>query len=193
MKIIGITGGIGSGKSEVARAFYELGADVVDADKISRFLMEKDGASYNLVVKEFGEEILNDDRTINRKKLAEIVFSDKVKLEILNTLTHKCIFEEMQNQIDSSEKEVVCLDVPLLFSSDFPFKCDFTIGVIAPKEKRIIRVMERENCTREEVLARIKNQITDTEIEERADYIIENDGSIVNLKEQVKGLYNIFV
>ncbi len=187
-KILGITGGIGAGKSCVANLFAKLGATVVDADKIAREILEPNGKAFPLVVEHFGEEILTPDRTINRKKLAGIVFCDKQKLELLNHLTHPAVFEEMQRQIKAAKTEIVCLDVPLLFTCDFPIHCDRTLAVVAPKELRIARILERDGCGREQAEARMRNQLSDEEFREKADLILCNDGDVVALEEKVRDI-----
>ncbi len=190
MKLLGITGGIGAGKSLVTRCFNELGATIVDADEIARQVMDTDGIAYEEVIRHFGCEILDENKNINRKKLAQIVFSDSKKLEQLNQITHPCIFKEMENQIINAKTPLVCLDVPLLFSSNFPFSCNKTLAVIAPKELRIQRVMERDGATRGAVEARIAAQLSDEDFKKLADYCIYNDGEEEKLREEIQRVYN---
>lgn len=187
MKIIGVTGGIGSGKTTVSAIFKDYGAEIIDADEISRSITKKNTAAYFEIVNSFGAEILLSDGEINRKALAKKVFSDKISLELLNKITHKYVFEEMEKRIKTSEKEVVVLDVPLLFSSEFPFDCDLTVGVIADLEQRIKRVQIRDGLTREEIIKRIENQISDEELRKKADVIIENN-SLDSAVSQVKNI-----
>lgn len=175
MKIIGVTGGIGSGKTTVSSMFASFGAEVVDADKIARAVTKSSGAAYKEIIDVFGEEILLPDGEINRKALGKIVFQDKKSLELLNNITHKYVFDEIKKRIECSLAQVVVLDVPLLFSSDFPFECDLTVGVIADKEERIKRVEKRDGLSREEILKRIENQISDEVLRQKADVIIENN------------------
>lgn len=188
MKIIGITGGIGSGKSTVSSEFKKLGATVVDADNISRMVTAKNGCAYPEIIQAFGEEILLDNGEIDRKKLAKFVFSDKSKLNELNKITHKYVFEEMDRQIANAEAEIVVLDVPLLFNKDFPIKCDLKIAVIADRAIRIERVKNRNGLSTDEVEARIKNQLTDEEYARLADVCIINE-NLDNTKEQIKKIY----
>ena len=188
-KILGITGGIGAGKSYVAKLFAELGATVVDADKIAREILEPDGRAYLQVVETFGREVLTSDGFIDRKKLAGIVFADNGKLEVLNGLTHPVVFEEMKKQIDSAETELVCLDVPLLFSCDFPIPYDMTLAVIAPTELRITRILDRDCCTREDAIARMENQLSDAELQEKADFSLVNAGDQEALEQEVEKIY----
>lgn len=190
MKLLGITGGIGAGKSLVTRCFKELGATIVDADAIARQILDTNGIAYEEVIRQFGCGILEENKNINRKKLAQIVFSDSKKLEQLNQITHPCVFKEMEHQINDSKTPLVCLDVPLLFSSNFPFSCDKTLAVIAPKELRIQRVIERDGTTRSEVEARIAAQLSEEEFKKFADYCICNDGEEEKLREEIQRVYN---
>ena len=119
MKIIGITGGIGAGKSTVCEEFKKYGACIIDADKISHQVTAKNGSAYAEIVENFGTDVLKSDGEIDREKLAGIVFSDQNELEKLNYITHKHIFEKMREEIASSDSELIILDVPLLFSADF--------------------------------------------------------------------------
>ncbi len=188
-KILGITGGIGAGKSFVANLFSKLGATVVDADKIAREILEPGGSAFIKVIKSFGKEILLEDGTIDRKKLANIVFSDPEKLELLNRLTHPAVFEEIENCIKKADSNVVCLDVPLLFTCDFPISCDKTLAVIAPKEMRIKRIIARDNCTREEAIARMMTQLSDDEFREKADICLVADGDEDMLRKAIAEIY----
>ena len=184
MKIIGITGGIGAGKSTVCEEFKKYGACIIDADKISHQVTAKNGSAYAEIVENFGTDVLKSDGEIDRKKLAGIVFSDQNELEKLNYITHKHIFEKMREEITSSDRELIILDVPLLFSADFDIKCDYKIAVVANLQERIKRVMFRDGISRDDVLKRIDAQLSDEEMREKADMCIEND-SFENMRNQV--------
>lgn len=194
MIIVGLTGCIGSGKSTVSRIFYELGAYTVDADKISRKILEKETPAYFEVLDRFRSNILNSDKSIDRKALASIVFSDKEQLEVLNKITHKYIFLQMQKDINELKKhnpEVIILDVPLLFSEDFLIEYDKSVVVSANREVCINRVVERDLMTEKEAMDRIKNQICDDELRLRADYIINNNSDDLDeLRQKVKLVYD---
>ncbi len=194
IKIIGLTGGIGSGKSTAAKLFKELGAYVIDADKISHEVMEPNMPAYKEVVDVFGNEISNDDKSINRKHLAKLVFNDKSKLELLNGITHKYIFADMQNRIDAytanHDLGIIILDVPLLFNSDFPISCDKTIAVVADRDVRIKRTVRRDNCTAAQVKERMCSQLSDDELIALADYSIDNSSELSDLKNHVQIVYN---
>lgn len=188
MKIIGITGGIGAGKSTVSREFGKLGAAVVDSDAISRNVTKKGGKAYGEIADFFGEEFLLEDGELDRRKIAKEVFSNGEKLNALNSITHKHIFAEMEKEIASAASDVAVLDVPLLFTSEFPFDCDLKIAVLADEDIRIKRVMERDNLSEAEIRARIANQIGDEEYKRLADIcIINND--INHTRDMVREIF----
>lgn len=189
MKVLGITGGIGAGKSTVTEALVRMGAAVVDADRVARKVMEPGEQAYTEIVRSFGKGILNSDGTVNRKALADIVFTDENKLKILNEITHPCIFRQMQTEMVEAKAELVVLDVPLLFSADFPIVCDKTLAVLAPEELRIQRVMSRDGCTEEKVLERMAVQMSEEDLRKRADFVIVNDEGMEKVLRQTQEIY----
>lgn len=191
MKIIGITGGSGAGKSTLCAELKKRGAKIIDADKIAREVSTRGGAAFDETVGYFGDGILGSDGEIDRKLLGKIVFSDREKLKKLNEITHKHIFAAMRREIENSEKNTVILDVPLLFSEDFPIKCDLTVAVTAPKELRTERIMKRDNIDRNAAAARLKNQMSDAEYARLADRCFENDGDMEKTAEFAEELLNI--
>lgn len=196
VKIIGLTGGIGSGKSTAAKIFCGFGAYLIDADKISHNILNKNTPAYTETVAEFGNGILDSDGLIDRKALAAIVFSDSAELDALNRITHKYIFDEMRRQIDACVSEhkfnIIVLDVPLLFADDFPFKCDKTVAVIADRETKLCRASERDGTDPEKIARRLDNQLSDEMLKERADYIVSNnaDCSLDELKNQIFSIFS---
>lgn len=193
MKIIAVTGGIGSGKSTVAKEFKNLGAVVISADEVSHLIMKKGGLAYNKVTEVFGDGILNADKEINRKSLAGIVFNDKDKLILLNSITHSIIYKVMAEEVKKAkdaDKDVVCLEIPLLFNDKCPIDYDMSIAVVADKEIRINRVINRDNCTRSEAESRMAKQLTDDKLKEYADCVVENNGDLAKLKKSVKEIYD---
>lgn len=189
MKLLGITGGIGAGKSTVTRIFSDLGATCIDADVLAREVLEPGQIGYQKVIEVFGDGILQADGRIDRKGLAKIVFQKKEKLAQLNQITHQEVFKRMEEEIKRAKTQIVCLDVPLLFTSEFPFHCTKTIAVLAPLSVRMDRVVKRDHSTEEDVLARIQAQLSDNELRNLADYIIINDGSLTDTKKQVQEIY----
>ena len=189
MKIIALTGGIGSGKSSALLEFQKLGAEIIDSDKISHMLMMRGKAAYNEVVAEFGREILSENGEIDRKRLAEIVFSDEKKLKRLNEITHTLIYNEIKRRISESDADVVCIEIPLLFSSENPLDLDMKIAVVANRETRISRVISRDGCERQQAEARMNRQLSDDEMRRLADCVIENNGDIKALEKRVCEIY----
>ncbi len=193
MKVIAITGGIGSGKSACLREFERLGAHIISCDEISHRIMMRGGCAYDEVVERFGKGILGADNEIDRAVLAGIVFSDKDKLEELNSITHRLIFAEINKNINETAAEIICIEIPLLFTIESPIDIDFKIAVIAPIETRIERAMVRDGVSQEKIEARLKNQITDEEMRRRADYVIENDGDFDALRKKVEKVFGEIV
>ena len=188
MKIIGVTGGTGAGKSSLCDELKKCGATVLDCDRISRNVPKNDGSAFDEIIEVFGEEMLAADGELNRKALAAVVFNDEQKLELLNKITHKHIFAEMQKQLDECKTHVAVMDVPLLFNADFPFKCDLTVAVLATPELRLERIMSRDGISETAALERMKNQMTDDEYKNLADVCFVNDGNPEKVREFAKEL-----
>ncbi len=172
-KIIGLTGGIGSGKSTVADYFRKAGIPVYIADEEAKKIMDKLEVS-KLVIETFGNEILTSG-TIDRKKLAGIVFNDAGKLAQLNAIIHPAVKSDFQNWISNHRDEPFLMkEAAILFESGSDQDCDFVITVTAPVETRIKRVMDRDNASYEAVLNRIANQWTDEQRIAKSDFVISN-------------------
>lgn len=190
-KRIGLTGGIGAGKSTAAKRFRELGVLVLDADEISRASLKKGGACYKDVIESFGSDILALDGEIDRKKLASIVFGDEEKRRQLNAIVHPYVIETMFNRAEealSKSGGIVVFEVPLLFESGIHEKMDRNILVACGEEQRVKRILARDNNTRQAALARIRAQMPEEEKRLLANYILENDGTIEQLNAQIDAL-----
>ena len=183
MKIIGVTGGTGAGKSTLCEELKKCGATVIDCDHISRSVTKSDVAAFGEIIETFGAEMLAADGELNRKALAAVVFNDEQKLELLNKITHKYIFAEMQKQLGECKTPVAVMDVPLLFNTDFPFKCDLKVAVLAAPEVRLERIMGRDGISKTAALERMKNQMTDDEYKSLADVCFINDGNPEKIRE----------
>ncbi len=181
MKIIGLTGASGSGKSTVVKVF---GFPVVDADKAARSAVENQEC-LNLLVESFGADILNKDKTLNRKELAKRAFISKEKTEILNSITHPFIIKIMNDEIERlkqmGEKAIV-VDAPQLFEAKCEDICDVVIGVLADKDIRIKRIISRDNISEEDAKIRLLAEKSDEFFKSRCDYIIINNGTVETLK-----------
>lgn len=193
MRIIGITGGIGSGKSTISRILYDLGARIVDADKIAREVVRKGEKAYEEITAFFGRDILDDGGELDRKKLAALVFDNKEKLEVLTSITHKYIIERMIQSIekekDEGKAEIVVIDAPIPVEHGFVDMVDEIWVVTADKDIRIRRIMDRSGYTLEEALKRVEAQKKEEEYLKLADEIICNNGGIEELEKQVARLF----
>jgi len=173
---IGLTGGIGSGKSTVAKIFETLGIPVYYADDAAKELMNTDPDLKELIIKNFGSNVYTDNK-LNRSYLASIVFADKLKLEILNSLTHPATINAANEWIALQKGPYIIKEAALLFESDAHKHLDAIIGVSSPIALRMKRVMQRDNLTEEDVQKRINRQMDEAEKMRRCDYIIHNDES----------------
>ena len=171
---IGLTGGIGSGKSVVANIFKVLGIPVFDADTEAKLIMEKDEQLALSIQKLFGQETYTNKK-LNRKYLANIVFDDPDKLEQLNSLVHPAAILAANTWMNRQTSPYVVKEAALLFESKSASHLDFIIGVYAPKTLRIKRVMERDNATPENVLARMSRQMDEEEKMKLCDFVLVNN------------------
>lgn len=181
MKIIGITGSSGSGKSTVSKIMAEeLGAKVIDADEVVKQMQVPGKIYFEKTAKLFGKEILQKDGSLNRRKLAEIIFQDELKKEELDKLTYKYVVEEIKKQISNIQEEYIIIDAPLLIESKLNEICDVTIGLISSEEEQIKRICKRDNIEENEAKLRIKSQKNNNFYEMNVDYVVENNGGTYN-------------
>ena len=194
MLIIGVTGGIGSGKSSVSSILKELGARVLDADAITRQVVEPGKPAWHEIVSSFGSDILNPDKTIDRKKLAGIVIKSGTEKKKLEAIIHHKVLTAMKWQIDILKKEgykgVVALDVPIPVKDGFLNIVDQVWVVTSDYEERIRRIMKRSGFSREEAKIRIASQLSQDEYVRLADVVIKNDKDFNELRNKVERLYN---
>jgi dephospho-CoA kinase len=186
--VVGLTGGIASGKSTVANMFKEMGIEVIDADVEAREAVKRGEVAYEQIVTYFGEDILNDDHTINRSQLGEIIFNDSVKRQKLNEIVHPDVRRRMNEKKKAAilrGDQVVVLDIPLLFESGLKHMVDVVLLVYVEKDVQLQRLMERNLLTKEEALARIQSQIPIQDKRKLADKVINNNGSIDDTKKQL--------
>lgn len=193
-KIIGLTGGIATGKSTASSILIEMGYLVIDADKIARQVVEVGKPAYEEIVKVFGKGILDDENNIDRKKLASLIFKDSAMRKKLNAIVHPHIFQEMKDKIEQyKDQRVIFLDVPLLIEELDKFK-EYEIDlddiwlVYVDENTQLDRLIKRDKINREEAIRKIRTQIS---IEEKKKYvtkIIDNRKDINNLKEQITKL-----
>ena len=185
-KIIGLTGGIASGKSTVSAELRARGAVIVDADVISRTLLDRDGAAYEQVAAAFPQYVL-EDGTIDRRGLGAYVFSHEEGIHRLNAITHPIIVEEVKKRAYAEEGNVI-IDAPLLIEVGLDKICHEIWLVTADRQVRVERIMRRNGLSREEAEDRINNQLSEEEKRKRAHLVIDNSGSMEELQEQIRGL-----
>ncbi|GEP96779.1 dephospho-CoA kinase [Chitinophaga cymbidii] len=175
MYIIGITGGIGSGKSTVARVFRLLGIPVYSADDAAKEIMVKDPQLVEQIKAHFGPEAYLGDGTLHRKFISGIVFNDKEQLAVLNSLVHPATIRDSENWAARQKSPYVIKEAALMFETASFHHVDSVISVYAPEALRIHRVMKRDHVSRNDVLARMHKQIDDRIKMKLADYVIYND------------------
>ena len=195
MKVVGLAGGSGSGKGAVCQIFASLGFLIVDTDALYHYMTEGKSKCLDELRLEFGDEILTAQGTLDRKKLADIVFSDdnKQRLARLNEISHFHILKQTREIIDKARLDEVVgviIDAPLLFESGFDRECDVTVSVLAPKALRVERIMARDSISRERAEKRISAQLTDEQLKALSDYVIVNDADIEILRERVFDVAN---
>ncbi len=184
--IIGLTGQTGAGKSTVSDIFVSNGFSLIDADEISRQVMEVGTPCLSELFDFFGEEIRNADDSLNRKALAKIVFTDKGKLESLNSICHPFITEEILARIShltAEGKQYILLDAPTLFESKASDFCDLIISVVASPDLRRARIIARDSLTVQEANERMGSQLEEDFFVSHSDYVIRNDEALSHLKE----------
>ncbi|GAA4040390.1 dephospho-CoA kinase [Nonomuraea soli] len=187
---VGLTGGIGSGKSEVARRLAERGAVVIDADKIAREVVEPGTPGLARVVASFGTEVLHPDGSLNREKLGSIVFADPERLATLNGIVHPLVGERVGLlQSQAADDAIVVYDVPLLTENKLAPLYEVVVVVDASEATRIARLAEHRGMAGEEARARIAAQATREERLAVADVVISNEGSLEELERQVSELW----
>lgn len=191
MDIYGLTGGIGSGKSAAAAIFEECGIPVVSADELSRIVVTPGSEGLAAVVAAFGEGVLAPDGELDRRKLGALVFKDPAQRARLEGILHPRIrdsFQDVLAALEATGQTLVVYEVPLLFENNLDKQMKAVILVCAPDDQRIARVMARDRLNPEDVRARMAAQMDDATRRSRAQYVLENDGDLDHLREQVEAL-----
>ncbi len=203
-KIVGLSGGIGSGKSTVARMLAELGATVIDADAIVHELQAPGTPLVEEIRQAFGDGVVGEDGALDRAALGDIVFRDETARKRLNDLVHPKVGAEFARRVAAAQGDpatrLLVLDIPLLFEgrragtgTSAVMQFDATVLVFASEETQIARQVERDGCTREEALRRIGAQMPLAEKRQLADHVIENDGALEETERQVRELFEQLV
>ena len=193
LRAFGLTGGAGSGKSTVATMFAELGARVIDADRVAHEVIRSPNPAYHEIVREFGFEILDTEGEIDRRRHAAIVFADPEKLKILNAIVHPRVIERIEHVAEgfllADPKAVFIVDAALLYEAGYADRFNKIIVAWSRPEQQIERLMARMRLTREQAELRIAAQMPAEEKRRRADYLIDCSGDLETTRAQVNQLY----
>ena len=188
MKIVGLTGGIGSGKSTVLNEFKDLGIKTYSADNAAKTLINSDRALIDSIKKVFGNNIYKKNK-LDTKQLSKIVFQDSDKLEVLNSIIHPAVLNDFDSFVRANDEIYIVKEVAIIFETKSEKAYDKIILVRAPMKERIKRVLLRDDTTIDEVTKRIKNQVDDSSIINKCDYIIDNY-KLSDLKDKVTKIHN---
>ncbi len=188
--VVGLTGGIGSGKTTVVKLFQEF-ENVITyiADDRAKYLMNHSEEIKQSLIQVFGEKSFTNG-ILNRNYLSDIVFKDKSKLDVINSIVHPAVKNDFQQYVQKNKDKIVIYEAAILFESGSYQNCDFVISISVRLEERINRVLKRDNTSKEAVLQRVKHQWTETKRNLLSNYIIWNN-SLESTKHQVKNIYNI--
>ena len=192
MKVIGLTGGIGSGKSTVSKLAEEMGAVILDADKVGHEAYTPDSETWREVVAAFGDEIVAEDRSIDRRKLGAIVFADPAALARLNGIMHPRMFDMMKVRLDEYRRQgtrIVVLEAAILIEARWTPLVDEVWVTVASEPVVVERVRERTGLSEEQIRSRIRSQLSNEERTRQADEVISNDGSLDELRAAVARLW----
>lgn len=191
-KIIGLTGGIATGKTTVSKILIEKGYKLIDADKIAREVVAINNPAYLRIVEEFGESILLEDKTIDRKALGNIIFNDNSSREKLNQITHPQIFKTIKLNIQKlcKEESIIFVDIPLLFEQfhlfkEYDIRFNEIVLVYVDEKTQIERLVKRDFISKEQALNKIRSQMPIVEKRSKSSKTIDNNGDVEELKKQV--------
>lgn len=190
-KVFGLTGSIASGKSTVSNFLKECNIPIVDADIIAKEVVEKGQPAYKKIIEAFGPDIVLQNGEINRPLLGSIIFNDKEKRLQLNSIVHpevRRVMLEQTNTYLANGEPIVIMDIPLLYEGNLVHLVEKVIVVTVNEETQLSRLMNRNHLTREEAVSRISSQIPVKEKEEKADFVIDNNGNLEDTKQQVMDL-----
>lgn len=193
MKLVGLTGGIASGKSTVAKLFTQLGAKVIDADQVSRDICEPGRPAIEILRDEFSDSVIDQNGGLDRIAMREIVFNDREKLRKLESILHPLIYQEIATWLAGcveSGAKVAIMEATLIIEAPPPVPLDCLIVVTCKESTRIQRIKNRDGFDEEHIRKVMANQLHDSERVKHADYVIENDGDLEETREKVIAVWN---
>jgi dephospho-CoA kinase len=188
--VIGLTGGIATGKTTVSNYLKELGYSIIDADVIARQVVEPGTNGLRMITDTFGEKVLTSDGQLDRQHLAQLVFTSSEQLQQLNRILQPIIRERIQELISTSKDPVVVIDVPLLYEQHYEDLCDVVMVVSVQPQQQLERLMNRNHLTMDEAKNRVASQMPLSPKERLADVVIDNNGSVEETRQQVKKWLN---
>jgi len=190
---VGLTGGIGSGKSEVSKFFHKWGAFILDADKEAKKIIDKNEKAQQEIIKEFGSDVINIDNKIDKQKLARVAFQDEFHQLNLNSIIHPYVFKKIDETFDKikldNKHKIFVVDAALIYESGADTHMDYVIVVTSLLRYRTERVMSRQNITRDDFMKRVALQWSDGDKEHLADFIIQNNSDLKSLEKESKNIF----
>ena len=190
---VGLTGGIGSGKSEVSKFFHKWGSFIFDADKEAKNIIDKNETAQQEIIKEFGSDVINIDNKIDKQKLARVAFQDEFHQLNLNSIIHPYVFKKIDETFDKikldNKHKIFIVDAALIYESGADTHMDYVIVVTSLLRYRTERVMSRQNITRDDFMKRVALQWPDEDKEHLADFIIQNNSDLKNLEKESKNIF----
>ena len=190
---VGLTGGIGSGKSEVSKFFHKWGSFIFDADKEAKNIIDKNETAQQEIIKEFGSDVINIDNKIDKQKLARVAFQDEFHQLNLNSIIHPYVFKKIDETFDKikldNKHKIFVVDAALIYESGADTHMDYVIVVTSLLRFRTERVMSRQNITRDDFMKRVALQWSDADKEHLADFIIQNNSDLKNLEKESKNIF----
>ena len=193
MLIVGLTGGVASGKTAVSQVLREEGAYIIDADQIARELVQPHKPAWNEIIRAFGKEILQEDRSVDRKELADKIFADPEQRKVLNQILHPRIKEEIARRAreigQKNPEAIVVIDAPLLVELGMHHNVDRLIVVTSTQTQQMERLKKRDGRSPEEALRLLSSQMPVEEKEKLADFVVRNEGSLEEMKKRAKKVF----
>ena len=190
---VGLTGGIGSGKSEVSKFFHKWGSFIFDADKEAKNIIDKNETAQQEIIKEFGSDVINIDNKIDKQKLARIAFQNEFHQLNLNSIIHPYVFKKIDDTFDKikldNKHKIFVVDAALIYESGADTHMDYVIVVTSLLRYRTERVMSRQNITRDDFMKRVALQWSDGDKEHLADFIIQNNSDLKSLEKESKNIF----